>query len=71
MIINAPIVVHQKSIFKKRKISEVSKMSIYRCKRCNYLYIDDEQTQPFNKLKEDYRCPKCRASKHFFVKKEL
>jgi rubredoxin len=46
-------------------------MSIYRCKRCNYLYIDDEQTQPFNKLKEDYRCPKCRASKHFFVKKEL
>jgi rubredoxin len=46
-------------------------MSIYRCKRCNFLYIDEEQVKPFENVEEDYNCPKCRASKNFFVKKEL
>jgi len=44
-------------------------MAIYRCKRCNYLYIDEEQNVPFETVGEDYKCPKCRASKRFFVKK--
>ena len=44
-------------------------MAIYRCKRCNYLYIDEENDIPFDHLKSEYKCPKCRASRHFFVKK--
>lgn len=46
-------------------------MPIYRCKRCNYLYIDEEQEKTFESIRNDYKCPKCRASKIFFVKKEL
>jgi rubredoxin len=46
-------------------------MSIHRCKRCNYLYLDDEQAKPFEKVEEDFKCPKCRASKSLFVKKDL
>lgn len=46
-------------------------MKIHRCKRCNYLYIDDEQELPFEKIGEDWKCPKCRSSKKFFVKKEI
>jgi rubredoxin len=46
-------------------------MSIHRCKRCNYLYIDEEQIIPFEKIEENYKCPKCKASKSFFVKKEV
>ena len=30
-------------------------MPIYRCKRCNYLYIDDEQKVPFEVVGEDYK----------------
>ena len=44
-------------------------MAIYRCKRCNYLYIDEEHKVPFEAVDEDYKCPRCRASKRFFVKK--
>ena len=46
-------------------------MSIHRCKRCNYLYIDEEQGVCFGETGDGYRCPKCRASKHFFEKKEI
>jgi len=45
-------------------------MTVYRCKRCNYLYIEDEQGKAFERVENDYKCPKCRASKNFFVKKE-
>ncbi|NHJ19901.1 MAG: rubredoxin [Candidatus Lokiarchaeota archaeon] len=45
-------------------------MSIHRCKRCNYLYIDEEHEVPFEQLGDDYKCPKCRSSLHFFVKKD-
>ena len=44
-------------------------MAIHRCKRCNYLYIDEEQKVPFEEVSEDYKCPRCRASKRFFEKK--
>lgn len=45
---------------------------IYRCKRCNYIYINEENNIPFEELDEDeFRCPKCRTSKKFFVKKEV
>ncbi|MFX1312924.1 MAG: rubredoxin [Promethearchaeota archaeon] len=46
-------------------------MIIHRCKRCNYLYIDEEQEIQFEKLQESWTCPKCRASKKFFVKKDV
>ncbi|MBY9017331.1 MAG: hypothetical protein KGD66_00725 [Candidatus Lokiarchaeota archaeon] len=45
-------------------------MTTYRCKRFNYLYIEDEQGNIFENVGNDYKCPKCRASKSFFVKKE-
>jgi rubredoxin len=45
-------------------------MTIHRCKRCNYLYIDEEQEIPFENVGEDYKCPRCRSSKKFFVKKQ-
>ncbi len=44
-------------------------MTTYRCKRCNYLYIDEEKEKSFEDLKKDYKCPKCRAPKVFFIKK--
>ncbi|MFX0188915.1 MAG: rubredoxin [Candidatus Hodarchaeota archaeon] len=44
-------------------------MPTYRCKKCNYLYIDDEKQVHFEKLDDEYRCPKCRSSKKMFVKK--
>ncbi|MFX1356426.1 MAG: rubredoxin [Promethearchaeota archaeon] len=44
-------------------------MKIHRCKRCNFIYIDNEQKIPFEKLEEDYKCPRCHASKKFFLKK--
>ena len=44
-------------------------MSIYRCKRCNYIYADEEQEVAFKDISEDYRCPKCRSSKRVFIKK--
>ena len=28
-------------------------MAIYRCKRCNYLYIDDKQEIPFDQLDDE------------------
>ena len=46
-------------------------MAIYRCKRCNYLYIDDENEIPFDRLMDEYKCPKCKASRQFFVKKSI
>ncbi|MFX1360233.1 MAG: rubredoxin [Promethearchaeota archaeon] len=44
-------------------------MTIYRCKRCNYLYINGEQDIHFEKLEDNFKCPKCRASKNFFIEK--
>ena len=46
-------------------------MKIYRCKRCNYLYDDKEQKIPFKDVGDEWRCPKCRSSKRFFVEKEI
>ena len=44
-------------------------MKIYRCKRCNYIYVDKEQEIPFNEIGNEWKCPKCRSSKNFFVEK--
>jgi len=44
-------------------------MTTYRCKRCNYLYIDEEKEIPFEELDNDYRCLKCGSPKALFVKK--
>jgi rubredoxin len=46
-------------------------MAAYRCKRCNYMYIDKEKDISFETLNGEYRCPKCRAPKSFFLKKEI
>jgi len=29
-------------------------MTIHRCKRCNYVYIDEEQEIPFEKVDDEY-----------------
>ena len=42
---------------------------IHRCKRCNYLYVDEEQKIPFEDVGDEWRCPKCRSSKKIFVEK--
>ncbi|MFX1323446.1 MAG: rubredoxin [Promethearchaeota archaeon] len=46
-------------------------MKIHRCIRCNYLYIDEEQQIPFENITDNWKCPKCRSSKKFFVRKEI
>ena len=46
-------------------------MKIHRCKRCNYLYVDEEQEIPFKEVGNEWRCPKCQTSKNFFVEKEI
>ncbi len=45
-------------------------MATYRCKKCNYIYVDGEQEVPFDQVGEDYKCPRCRTSKRFFEKKQ-
>jgi len=45
--------------------------NIFRCKRCNYLYIDEEQDKPFSEVGDEWKCPKCRSSKKLFTKKEM
>ena len=44
-------------------------MPTYRCKRCNYIYRDEEKEIPFEELNNDYRCIKCSSPKTLFVKK--
>lgn len=46
-------------------------MVLYRCKICNYIYEEKEGKEKFDELEQDFKCPKCRASKNHFVKKEL
>ena len=46
-------------------------MKAYRCKRCNYVYVDEEQKLPFKDVEEEWKCPKCRSSKRVFVEKEI
>lgn len=57
--------------FEKPNAYGDTNMKIYRCKRCNYLYVDEEQEIPFDKVGEEWKCPKCRSSKHFFIEKEI
>ncbi|MFX0022638.1 MAG: hypothetical protein ACFE9S_09940 [Candidatus Hermodarchaeota archaeon] len=46
-------------------------ISIYRCKKCNYIYDNNEKDKPFEELdEEEFKCPKCRSSKKFFVRKQ-
>lgn len=44
-------------------------MAIYRCKRCNFLYIDEKNEKPFENLDENsFKCPRCKCSKKLFDK---
>ena len=73
MILNALIVKALKKDLKKnneRKKGDTF-MKMYRCKRCNYIYDDEEQKIPFKEIGDEWRCPKCRSSKNFFVLKEI
>lgn len=46
-------------------------MTVHRCGRCNYLYIDDKQQVCFDDLDEnEFKCPRCRCSKKMFNKLE-
>ncbi|MFX1375661.1 MAG: rubredoxin [Promethearchaeota archaeon] len=55
----------------EQKNHGVDNMKIHRCKRCNYLYVDEEQKIPFEKIGDEWKCPKCRSSKKFFIEKEI
>ena len=46
-------------------------LKIHRCKRCNYIYVDEEHKIPFENVGAEWRCPKCRSSKRVFVEKEI
>jgi len=46
-------------------------MKVYRCKRCNYIYDDEEQKIAFKDIGDEWKCPKCRSSKRIFVEKEI
>lgn len=58
-------------IKKKNREKRDNFMEIHRCKKCNYLYDDEEQKIPFREIEDEWRCPKCRSSKKFFVLKEI
>ncbi|MFX1276291.1 MAG: rubredoxin [Promethearchaeota archaeon] len=46
-------------------------MAIYRCKRCNYLYIDEQNECCFEDIiEEKFKCPRCKCSKRLFEKIE-
>ena len=45
-------------------------MAIYRCTKCNYLYIDEKESICFDNLDDDFKCPRCRCRKSMFIKKE-
>lgn len=47
------------------------KITIYRCKICNYVYDQEKKEHKFEELPEDYCCPKCQASKTSFIKREV
>ncbi len=40
--------------------------NIWRCAVCKWLYKEKEQSQPFEKLSDDWKCPVCRAKKDSF-----
>lgn len=75
MILNVQVVMALKRALKKKNEKKKDHrdfiMKIHRCKRCNYLYIDEEQKIPFEKISDEWRCPKCRSSKKIFVEKEI
>jgi len=41
-------------------------MPTYRCKRCQFLYIDERREIPFEELDDKFKCPRCRCSKKMF-----
>lgn len=40
--------------------------TIWRCAMCKWLYKDNEEKTPFEKLPEEWKCPKCGVSKRDF-----
>lgn len=42
--------------------------NIWRCAVCKWLYKEKEQTQTFEKLPDDWKCPVCGAKKDSFEK---
>ena len=42
----------------------------YVCTVCGYVYDEDKEEIPFDKLPDDYECPLCGVSKENFEKEE-
>ncbi len=42
-------------------------MAKYRCTVCNYIYDEDVETNKFEELSADWRCPVCNSPKSVFV----
>jgi len=40
----------------------------YVCTVCGYVYEDEQENIPFNKLPDDYECPLCGVGKEKFKK---
>ncbi len=40
----------------------------YTCKVCGYVYDEETEKLPFDKLPEDYECPLCSVGKDQFEK---
>jgi len=44
-------------------------MPTFRCKKCKFLYIDEQQEKPLEEQDDArFKCPRCRASKRMFEK---
>jgi rubredoxin len=73
MILNVQIVKDQKKDLRRKnnRKNGIFIMKIHRCKRCNYLYDDEQQKIPFKEIGDEWRCPKCRSSKKLFITKEI
>jgi len=41
---------------------------LWRCAACKWLYKESEQSQPFEALPSDWKCPVCKAGKDSFEK---
>lgn len=41
---------------------------LWRCAMCKWLYKEDKESTPFEELPDDWKCPKCNASKDEFEK---
>lgn len=45
-------------------------MEQYKCKKCGYIYDEENQEEKWKDLSKDWSCPLCHHPKNVFVKRE-